>query len=173
MLSVQLAPTSSDTVIVTTWVSTLSTDVGKVTSPDDVGVDVPRSPSLSLDQLTVSQSDGTSTSETDASKVTKSPETPTAPSSGAVMEQTGAVLGGPTVRVMLSLPFLPVVSVAVRVRKCSPSERFAAPANAPSLSGSSSILSTPSKLLSHSTANCSAESSPSLTEPSKTMSWSL
>ena len=75
--------------------------------------------------------------------------------------------------VVLARPSFPVVSVTVRVTKCSPSVRVAAPSRPPSVSG---VLSSPSMApsisLAHWTVRSATSSSVSDTVPSKVMSWS-
>ena len=113
--SEQVAPISSVTVMVMVWVSAFSALVRKATSPLELGVELPRTPSLSLLHSTLSRLASTSASRALPAKATWLPSSLESPDGGPVIPQVGELLGGPTVIVVVSVPTLFPLSVTKTV----------------------------------------------------------
>ena len=103
--------------------STERAATAKLTVPSVLAVEVPRLPSLSLDHSMDKSSTLTSHLRQSPSKTMKFPLTTVLPDSGATIWQEGALFGGPTLMVVVSISRLFSAIRNANVMRCSPSDK--------------------------------------------------
>ena len=136
------------------WAPAARLAVTAVASSFASKVDSPRSPSTSEVSPPSNKVEGTSTSSAQTTNSTESPRGITELSAGDTNPHVGAVLGGPTTTVTVSVAVCPALSVTSATMLTLPSGSRLLPVARPSLSTSSSFV----KGVPDSSRNCTTRS---------------